>query len=97
MADNDTTKVCYYYGQRYPFEGLPQISLVAQSKKGPSPTTRQLTKDEMDMLQCMYLWVQSALRVYCGDNSVNNHDVPPCITPSYGEVWWILQMYTHAY
>ena len=68
------------YGQRYPFEDLPQ-----------GPTLRQLTRDEMDVLQCMYLWVQSALRVYHEDHD----DIPGRrVAPSYGEVWWIVQMYT---
>ena len=43
------------------------------------------------MLQCMYLWVQSGLKVYRGKSIVK--DIPSGTVPSYGEVCWIVQMH----
>ena len=76
------------YGRPYPFEALPDLSLVPHQE---NDHPRLLTEEERDVLQCMYLWVQSGLKVYRGKNIVN--DIPSCTVPSYGEVWWIVQMY----
>ena len=77
------------YGQRYPFEALPDLSSVHLDEGDDQP--RLLTEDEMDVLQCMYLWIQSGINLYVRDDWVCN--VPPCTSPSYGEVAWIIQSY----
>ena len=54
------------YGQHYPFEAL----LLVPHHENDHP--RLLIEVERDVLQCMYLWVQSGLKVYCGKNIVND-------------------------
>ena len=76
------------YGQHYPFENLPDLTRIPHQR---NDHPRLLTEEEIDTLQCMYLWVQSGLKVYRRGNFEIN--VPLCTNPSYGEVWWILQIY----
>ena len=52
------------YGQHYPFEAL----LLVPHHENDHP--RLLIEVERDVLQCMYLWVQSGLKVYCGKSIV---------------------------
>ena len=69
------------YGQHYPFEALlplPDLSLVPHQENDHA---RLLTEEERDVLQCVYLWVQSGLKVYHGKNIVN--DIPSGTVPSY--------------
>ena len=52
---------------------LPDLSLVPHQE---NDHPRLLTEAERDVLKCMYLWVQSGLKVYRGNKIVN--DIPSC-------------------
>jgi hypothetical protein len=65
----------------YPTEKLPSLGFGQHIPHNTSRVgARPLSQDEKALLQCAYVWVQTY-----------NTETPPSHTPSYAELWYLLQ------
>ena len=67
------------------------LSLCLGEMAYPFEHLSALSPGEIEALQCMYLWLQSAMVAYNGADFKLN--LPLCRDPSYHEVWWIIQTF----
>jgi hypothetical protein len=77
-----------YY--KYPLDTLPDLGFSSSDCSIPRECwwkhARKLTSDEIDLLQCGYMWLQTS------EDHLRFPFPPPPIKASYSELWFMLRM-----